>query len=73
MNKFCFLLVALLFVVSASAQTYNCNVNGDGIVNIGDVAELVNIILYGDEEGTATPVVYGEAIYFGLSVRSVCE
>ena len=67
-----FAAMMLLFGAKAMAQT-NGDVNGDGIVNIGDVAELVNIILYGDEEGTATPVVYGEAIDLGLSVRSVCE
>ena len=58
MKKIYFLFVALLFTLSAGAQTLRGDINGDGIVNIGDVTDLVNIILYGDEEAEPdTPVV----------------
>ena len=58
MKKISFFLVALLITLSAGAQTLRGDVNGDGIVNIGDVTDLVNIILYGDEEEEPdTPIV----------------
>ena len=47
------------------------DVNNDGVVNVGDVTSLVDIILYGDEEEEpdAPAVVTGEAIDLGLSVK----
>ena len=76
MKKIYFFLVALMLTLSAGAQTLRGDVNGDGVVNIGDVTDLVNIILYGDEgEDPDTPVVPEEpatdsrAINLGLSVK----
>lgn len=45
MKKIYFLFVALLFTLSAGAQTLRGDVNGDGVVNIADVTTLVDIIL----------------------------
>lgn len=77
MKKIYFLLVALLFTLSTGAQTLRGDVNGDGIVNIGDVTDLVNIILYGDEDEDEdepdTPIVPGGYTHIyvdlGLSVK----
>ena len=76
MKKIYFFLVALMLTLSAGAQTLRGDVNGDGVVNIGDVTDLVNIILYGDEgEDPDTPVLPEEpatssrAIDLGLSVK----
>ncbi len=76
MKKIYFFLVALLLTVSAGAQTLRGDIDGDGIVDVADVTEIVNIILHGDkEEEPDTPVVPGEpttdsrAIDLGLSVK----
>ena len=45
MKKIYFFLVALMLTLSAGAQTLRGDVNGDGVVNIGDVTTLVDIIL----------------------------
>ncbi len=46
------------------------DVNNDGVVNVGDVTSLVDVILYGDEEEPDTPTITtGEAIDLGLSVK----
>ncbi len=73
MKKIYFLFVALLLTLNAGAQTLRGDVNNDGVVNIGDVTSLVDVILYGDEEEPDTPVVpeepavaTGEAIDLGL-------
>ncbi len=47
MKKICFFLVALLFTLSAGAQTNNCDVNGDGEINVVDVTAVVKVILNG--------------------------
>ena len=65
MKKIYFLLVALLLTLSAGAQTLRGDVNNDGVVNIGDVTSLVDVILYGDEE----PATDSRAIDLGLSVK----
>ena len=57
MKKIYFFLVALLFTLSAGAQTLRGDVNGDGTVDVADVTELVDIILNGDEEEPDTPAV----------------
>ena len=55
MKKIYFFLIALLFTLSAGAQTLRGDVNDGGIVNIGDVTSLIDVILCGDEEEPDQP------------------
>ena len=59
-----FLFIAFLWlgIMGASAQTDNCDVNGDGVVNINDVIYVVDHVL--GKGHASTPTV--EAIDLGL-------
>ncbi len=70
MKKIYLFLIALLFTVTAGAQTtIKGDVNGDGEVNIADVTEVVNIILNPDSDDDTPTMTTGEAIDLGLSVK----
>ena len=75
MKKIYFFLVALLLAMSAGAQTLRGDVNGDGIVDVADVTEIVDIILHGDKEEESDeptinePTTDSRAIDLGLSVK----
>ena len=57
--------------MSSGAQTLKGDVNGDGIVDVADITEIVDIILHGDKkEEPDTPIITtGDAIDLGLSVK----
>ena len=68
-RMFIFFATLWLGVMGASAQVDNCDVNGDGEVNISDVIYVVDHIL-GQGHASTPTVVTGEAIDLGLPSKT---